>query len=137
MTTIDLFRLVNLNKKLKKDNYAIFNYLSGFLKTLKPVIVSNKDRNFGYLGFLGLRKYNLRFQYLYNLRRGFMVVNNIKFSLIRWINEKDRRNRNKIIYSNQEIQIKYSICLKKKEELNALPFIFFILSQYFLTFQVS
>lgn len=111
MTTIDLFRLVNLNKKLKKDNYAIFNYLSGFLKTLKPVIVSNKDRNFGYLGFLGLRKYNLRFQYLYNLRRGFMVVNNIKFSLIRWINEKDRRNRNKIIYSNQEIQIKYSICL--------------------------
>ena len=111
MTTIDLFRLVNLNKKLKKDNYAIFNYLSGFLKTLKPEIVSNKDRNFGYLGFLGLRKYNLRFQYLYNLRRGFMVVNNIKFSLIRWINEKDRRNRNKIIYSNQEIQIKYSICL--------------------------
>ena len=111
MTTINLFRLVDLNKKLRKDNYAILNYLGGFLKTLKPVIVSNKDRNFGYLGFLRLRKYNLRFQYLYNLRKGFMVVNNIKFSLIRWINGKDRRNRNKIINSNQEIQIKYSICL--------------------------
>ena len=103
MTTINLFRLVDLNKKLRKDDYAILNYLGGFLKTLEPVIVSNKDRNFGYLESLRLRKYNLRFQYLYNLRKGFMVVNNIKFSLIRWINGKDRRNRDKIINSNQEI----------------------------------
>ena len=83
MITINLIRLVNII--LKRKQFFALNYIyysNRFIKTLKSNFVNNKDRNFNYLGFLKLRKYILRIKYLYNLRIGFITVNNIKIKFI-------------------------------------------------------